>query len=161
MKILSMLYYYILTKIRTFHNNLNYYKHRLINRKIYKYLQSLNNNIQHINNNILNKNSIIISNNNLLYICKKQCCKKNNGGICNCNMEIETINHYVFNWVYYNNQRTELFYQIVYIFNTYNIPINAKNILFPPPNITNQHRKQILESLCIYIIGTKRFHHYL
>ena len=156
------MFYYIVTKLRTFHNDLNYYTHKLCHIQVYKYFQLINDQLQCVNHPLIDVLSIqLMDNKKLWYKCEKSCFIKNNSGICKCGLGLETLHHYLFTCNIYENQRNWFMFQIVYIYNFYNIPITVKNIMFPPSNITNQHRKHILDALCIYVIKTQRFRHYI
>ena len=135
--------------------------HQLQHIKIYKHFHVIKNNILSIDVNNINVSNVFMDKNNrLIYKCIDDCCKKYLGGMCKCGQDYESLFHYLLNCSMYNQQRQIYFQAIIPIYNYYNIQINIKNILYPPSNITNQHRKHVLYNLCKYCINTKRFYLY-
>ena len=93
--------------------------------------------------------------------CDKICCIDNLSGQCNfCNNKMETIYHFLMECTHYNKLRYVMYCKCMQILIKYHENFNLKNLLFPPLNISNQHRKQIYDQVCKYVIATKRVKYY-
>ena len=96
--------------------------------KLYSYFQSINNNIKRIKTDKIDLVSLQLDNNsNIIYKCIKSCCKKFNGGICKCKSAFESIYHYLFTCILYNEHRTIFFSAIMPILNHYTIQCTIRN----------------------------------
>ena len=96
-----------------------------------------------------------------IFICNKKCCIDNNNGNCSyCVDKIESVHHFIMNCVKYKIQRDILYLATMKVFYLYQLDFSLKNLLFPPPNINNKHRKHIFDSLCTYVLNTKRLFFY-
>ena len=136
-QILSKLNFCVLTQLRTGHIKLNFYFHQLKHVDVYK------------------------SNINQLLRCDKNCCIENNSGLCVfCVNKIETVQHFVMECKKYEKHRNILYLETMKILYLYEYDFSLKNLLFPPPNIKNQHRKHIFDSLCTNVSNTKRLFFY-
>ena len=136
--ILSKLFYSILTQLRTGHIKLNSCLHQLQHMKYYK------------------------NNRNTKYLkCDNICCEENNSGICKyCQNKPETVYHFVMECKQYETQRNILYIKTMRVLTKYILDFSLKNILFPPKNINNQHRKHILDSVCQFALNTRRLTFY-
>ncbi len=130
----------ILMQLRSEHSPLNLTQHKLQHYKYYK-------NMHEINNGHLQ-----------IMKCDQQCCNLNNSGRCNHCNKIEDVHHFIFNCKQYDNYRQQLLYHVIPIYLQYNMNISLKTLLFPPKSLTWAHRKMVLQSICIYVINTTRFH---
>ena len=82
--------------------------------------------------------------------CHGNCCSSINHGKCPfCINEMESVYHFIMECPKYRKMRFLLYCNVMQILNQYQYSFSLKNILFPPPNINQQHRKQIYDSLCI------------
>ena len=135
--ILTKLNFIILTQLRTGHIKLNLCLHQLNHMPFYK--DNLDKFMQ----------------------CNDICCSDNNSGYCiNCKNQLESVYHFIMECKKYEKQRDILYYETMRIFVIYQIDFKLRNLLFPPPNIKNQHRKHILNSLCTYALNTRRLFFY-
>jgi len=131
--ILSKLYFCILTQLRTGHIKLNFYGHQLNHMEFYK------RNVDEI------------------FICDKKCCIDNNNGYCSyCGDKTETVHHFIMFCDKYKKQRDILYLESMKVLIMHQLDFSLKNLLFPPSNIKNRHRKHIFDSLCLYVLNTKR-----
>ena len=132
-EILTKLNFSILTQLRSGHVKLNFYQHQLNHMMFYK----------------TTKDRIMI--------CNKNCCVENKNGYCSyCVDKKETVAHFIMECKKYSKQRDILYYSTMKVFYLYEYDFSLKNVLFPPSNIKNEHRKHIFNSLCTYVINTKR-----
>ena len=93
------------------------------------------------------------------YICEKQCCVDNNDGMCIFRDEkLETVYHFIMECKKYNIQRNNFYQQIMFVFNQYQLDFSLKNILFPPKNLSTQHRKYIFNGLICFVLNTQRLY---
>ena len=141
---LTKLQYSILTQLRTGHVKLNFCLHQLNHMDYYK--QQYNEN----NGNI-----------NKYLTCNKICCLENNSGHCKyCKNSLETVQHFIMDCKKYNQQRHKFYHKSMQILFLYQLNFTLKNILFPPLNMKNQHRKHIFDLLCNFVLDCKRTYFY-
>ncbi len=129
----------IITKLRTQHINLNYFKHKYEHYDYYKTQYKQHKYIK------------------TYLICTNKCCKKYNGGKCKQCNKWETVYHYLCKCNKYFMLRTKMLLDIQYILNKKNIKLTLKHILFPPISLQWQHRKQIFDGITNYVTNTGRF----
>ena len=140
-EILSRLYFIILTQLRTGHIKLNWCLHQLQHSNYYR--------------DQFQEYGCIQS---TIY-CTSECCKYNNSGFCHfCKNCRESVYHFIMVCPKYKRNRFLLYCEIMRILNQYQYEYNLKNILFPPMNIIRQHRKHIYDSLCYFVLSTRRIH---
>ena len=137
--LLGHYHYGVITQLRTQHIRLNEYYHLLNHRKEYKMLK-------------------YVMSSTMKYIqCIAECCGRCNFGLCiECAVN-ENVRHFMLFCSLYMTQRHKYLYSVQsLLINKYHIASSLRNLLFPPPNVTNQHRKAILTSVAKYAISTKR-----
>ena len=141
--LLSRFHFIILFQIRTAHIKLNWPLHQLQHINYYKQQYEQHNQIIKIKE------------------CNGDCCITNNYGKCPfCINKLESVYHLIMECTKCRRIRSIMYCNIMQIFNQYQYTYSLKNILFPPTNINQQHRKQIYDSLCIFIKDTKRLYFY-
>ena len=140
MTIMSHYYYGVLTQLRSQHIRLFEYYHLLNHRNYYKSLS-------------ISMHSSI----DLLKCIIVGCCDRCNSGLCTVCGINENVFHFLFKCIRYKQERDIMMQTLSGILlNKYHLNINLKNSLFPPNNITIQHRKAILNSVVVYVLKTKR-----
>ena len=135
---LSNLNISIITQLRSNHIKLNGIMHQL----------------QHI---ILYKKQIKLHQEMRYYMqCNLSCCESNNSGRCSfCVNKIEDAYHFIMECKHYKKNRFKLYCECMQIFIKYQMNFSLKNMLFPPLNMSQQHREHIFDLLCQYVIDSK------
>ena len=87
-----------------------------------------------------------------------ECCGRCNFGLClSCGIH-ENVQNFMLFCALYAKQREKYLHTVqAILINKYHIDgYSLRNLLFPPPNVTMQHRKAILQSVARYAISTRR-----
>ncbi len=91
------------------------------------------------------------------------CCIHINNGLCQCNKENETVEHFILYCTNYTNNRIIMLQKILPYYNAANIHFNLRNLLFIPNEIATNpkyrwfHRKMIYTALCKFVISANRW----
>ncbi len=128
----------IITRLRTEHIQLNFYYHK---RTHYKYYRQQYNNYSYIKQ---------------YKQCKDEFCKKYNQGKCIQCKVWETVYHFLCECKNNFMLRTKMIMDINEILIINNLELTLDNILFPPMNLSWNHRKQIFTGITKYVKQTKR-----
>ena len=128
MMILGHSHYSVITQLRSQHVRLNEYYH-LLNHRIQYQLSN------------------IIITSTMKYIrCVAECCGRCDFGQCIPCGANESVHHFILFCRLYNRQRTKYLHTVqALLINKYHIAASLRHLLFPPPNVTIQHRKAILQ----------------
>lgn len=139
MMLLGHYYYGVITQLRTQHIRINEYYHILNHRIAYKL------------------SNMIISSTMKYIQCAVECCGRCNFGLCIACGVNENVHHFLLYCDLYAKQREKYLHTIfALLIDKYNMAHSLRNLLYPPPNVTNQHRKAILTSVAKYAISTRR-----
>ena len=139
LKLLSLLYLAILTRLRSGHIQLNLCLHQIRHRNYYQ-------NQYESYGKILN------------YLkCEEQCCINNQSGKCGfCCDQYESVQHYLMECKQYTKLRFILYCRSMMILNKYQLDFKLQNLLFPNDLIHHADMKLLYEQICSYVINTKR-----
>ena len=71
---------------------------------------------------------------------------------------METIHHFTMECNHYNKKRFVLYCESMKILIQYQMKLTIKNILFPPINMSYQHRKHLYDLICSHVLQTKQIY---